>query len=100
MCATKANSRILCLWDDPKVGQTGLGRFVEKLKSHGIHVDRKDLQDVLQHRRAHDVHATRSGRSRLQTRRGNTISTSGVGAGFQVDLMDMSLLATRNRGFH
>jgi len=99
MSSASVKKRVLQLWDDPKVGQTGLVRFLEKLKSKGIEVAQDDLKTILQHRRAHDLHVTRSGRNRLQSRRGNTITESSVGAGFQIDLMDMSLLATRNRGF-
>jgi len=100
MSATTSNKRILQLWDNPKIGQTGLVRFLEKLKARGIHVSPQDVRTILQHRRAHDLHATRSGRNLLQSRRGNTITETGVAAGFQIDLMDMSLLASRNRGFH
>jgi len=100
MTSQVSRTKVLQLWDDPKIGQTGLIRFLQKLKSKGIHLTHEELKTALQHSRAHDLHATRSGRNRLQSRRGNTITESAVAAGFQVDLMDMSLLATRNRGFH
>lgn len=64
--ATNANNKIIKLWDDPKVDQTGLACFSKKLKAKGISVTRDDLKSILQHQRAHDLHVTRSGRNRLQ----------------------------------
>ena len=92
--------KILQLWEDPQVGLTGLARFRNKLQAKGIRISTKDLKDVLESRGEHTLFQTRTGKARQRARLGNQITESAVGVGIQIDLMDMSMLATRNKNYH
>lgn len=92
-------SRLLELWQDPKVGLTGIARFRRKLDDLGIKVSTQELNRLLESRPEHALFQTRTGLQQRQAKLGNEIIEQAPGSGIQVDLMDMSMLATRNKHF-
>ena len=95
MVSTQVKARVLALWRDPAVGLTGLHRFRRKLVAHGIDLPLSELRDILRAEPAHVLFAYNP-RGRIW----NTIVETGVGHGMQMDLMDMSKIATRNKNFY
>ena len=95
MVSTQVKARVLALWRDPTVGLTGLHRFQRKLVAHGLDLSLSELHDIL---RAEPTHALFAYNPR--ERIWNTIVETGVGHGMQMDLMDMSKIATRNKNFY
>ena len=93
--STEQKTRILSLWKDPTVGLTGLTRFQTKLAERGMRVPLTNLKQLLAHR---DDHALFSGRPARHA--WNTITETGVGKGWQIDLLDMSVLGTRNKNLN
>ena len=91
----KTEEKIQKFWKKPSVGLTGVKRFQQKLLKHGIIVTKEQLKELLQVNPEHTLftHYTRD-------KKWNTITESGVGHGMQMDLMDMSKIATRNKNFH
>lgn len=92
-------TKILQHWKDPRIGITGLTRFHQKLKQMGIRVRMRELKQLLHDRPEHALFQMATGKQRALQRQGNEITEAGVGTGIQVDLMDMSMLATRNKNY-
>ena len=83
------------LWKDPAMGLTGVARFQRKLHNLGILVSKEDLKALLSVNPAHTLFTYYA-----KDKKWNTITETGVGHGMQMDLMDMSKIATRNKNFH
>ena len=83
------------LWQNPAVGMTGVERFQRKLSNLGIHVDKDSLKKLLALNPSHALFTFD-----VRNKKWNTITETGVGHGMQMDLMDMSSIATRNKNFH
>ena len=94
MVSDQVKTRVLSLWRDPALGLTGLRRFQQKLLEHGIDLPLSDIRDIVHTDPAHALF-TYNPRARVW----NTIVETGVGHGMQMDLMDMSKIATRNKNF-
>lgn len=95
MVSEQLKTRVLEYWRDPAFGLTGLQRFQEKLKRHGIILPLSDIRKIVSTDPSHHLY-TYNPRARVW----NTIVETGVGAGMQMDLMDMSKIATRNKNFY
>ena len=78
------------------VGLTGLHRFQQKLVAHGLDVSLSDIRDILRAEPTHALFAYNPRGGRIW----NTIVETGIGHGMQMDLMDMSKIATRNKNFY
>jgi len=91
----KTQKQILHLWKDPHVGLTGVARFQEKLRKLGIHVTKENLNVLLALNPSHTLFTYYT-----RDKKWNTITETGVGHGMQMDLMDMSKIATRNKNYH
>jgi len=95
MVHSSTKKKILTLWRNPSVGLTGLARFQRKLHNHNLYVSLDDLKRTLDTDPSYHLF--------VQYTRGkkwNTIVETGKGRGMQIDLMDMSKLATRNKNTH
>ena len=93
--AADTRDKVQQLWADPAVGMTGVARFQQKLRKLGIEVSQKDLKRLLAVNPTHTLFTYYA-----KDKRWNTITETGVGHGMQMDLMDMSKIATRNKNFH
>ena len=94
MVSAQIKARVLELWRDPEFGLTGLRRFQEKLCERGIKLHLSGIREIVRSDPAHHLF-TYNPRARVW----NTITETGVGTGMQMDLMDMSKIATRNKNF-
>lgn len=97
--ATNPHRRAKHAWSDPKVGLTGLRRFQQKLQERNVSLSADQIKRLLRQQPEYALLAATSPQRRAQARRGNTIVESGVCTGLQMDLMDVSLLATRNQHY-
>ena len=95
MISEEVKARVLKFWRDPTLGLTGLRRFQRKLREHGINLTLYDIRAIVNTDPAHALF-TYNPRARVW----NTIVETGVGHGMQMDLMDMSKIATRNKNFY
>ena len=95
MVTEDVKARVLELWRDPALGLTGIRRFQQKLSIRGIDIHISDIRRILQSEPAHELF-THNPRARVW----NTITETGVGHGMQMDLMDMSKIATRNKNYY
>ena len=95
MATNQIKERVRQLWQNPQVGLTGVHRFQQKLSSEGIDLSKEEISSILNVEPSHHLfsHNTRA-------KKWNTIVETGVGHGVQMDLMDMSKVATRNKNFH
>jgi len=94
MSSTPPSARIVKLWNNPRVGLTGLTRFQQKLQGLGIKVDVEDLKAMLAAQPSHHLFSENP-----RAKKWNTITETGVAHGMQMDLMDMKQIATRNKNF-
>ena len=95
MVTEDVKARVLELWRDPSFGLTGIRRFQQKLRNQGIQLCLSDIRDIVQSDPSHELFSYNP-RARVW----NTIIETGVGHGMQMDLMDMSKIATRNKNFY
>ena len=95
MVSEDVKARVLELWRDPTFGLTGIRRFQQKLSLRGIHLRVSVIRGILQSEPTHALFAYNP-RARVW----NTITETGVGHGMQIDLMDMSKIATRNKNYY
>ena len=95
MVSEQLKTRVLELWRDPAIGLTGLRRFQEKLREDGIDLRISDIRNIVSTDPSHTLY-TYNPRARIW----NMIVETGVGEGMQMDLMDMSKIATRNKNFY
>ena len=94
MVTAPVKARVLEYWRDPTFGLTGLHRFQEKLRTRGLHLRLPEIEEIVRSDASHHLF-TYHPRARIW----NTIVETGVGDGVQMDLMDMSKIATRNKNF-
>lgn len=91
--STKA--KVLSLWRNPSVGVTGLARFQQKLRDHNLQLSLGDLKRILDTDPSYHLFTQYT-----RGKKWNTIVETAKGRGIQIDLMDMSKLATRNKNVH
>ena len=94
MVSAQIKARVLEYWRDPAFGLTGLQRFQQKLREHGLNLRIPDIRNIVRSDPSHHLF-TYNPRARIW----NTITEVVVGDGMQMDLMDMSKIATRNKNF-
>jgi len=95
MVHTSTKAQVLTLWRNPSVGLTGLTRFQRKLRDHRLHLSLADLKKILDTDPSYHLFTQYT-----RDKKWNTIVETAKGRGIQIDLMDMSKLATRNKNIH
>ena len=94
MVSDDLKKRVIALWNNPKVGLTGLSRFQQKCRAEGIHLTTDELKEILVTNAAHALFTYYP-----RAKKWNTITEAAVGRGMQMDLLDMKALATRNKNY-
>lgn len=95
MNSKKDTDTIQKLFLDPKFGLKGVDAFRTKLLTEKkINIRREQLLEILKQISASELF------EKPKKSTGNSITERCIGCGYQIDLMDMSTLATRNKNFH
>ena len=95
MVTDTIKQKVLEMWRNPSVGLTGLSRFREKLRQENVNLSTSEIRRIVESDPSHALH-TYNPKARVW----NTIVETGVGTGMQMDLMDMSKIASRNKNVH